>query len=155
VLTALDRFAVSHFRHERALKRSAGATVPVDDKLDVAATALAPDEVFDVAWARSVLEEALRRMREECDAAGRMDVWGVFEARVVAPMLDDAAAPPYDQLVARFGFASPGQASNALVTAKRMFVRAIRGVVGEYEVGDEGIDAEIAELRLLLSRSTR
>ena len=155
VLTALDHFVISHFRHQRARKRCGGAMLPADEELELAAPDSTPDEKFDMAWARHVLQESLRRMREECEGAGRRDVWGVFEARVVAPMLDDANAPPYDQLVAQFGFASPAQASNALVTAKRMFVRAIRGVVGEYELGDERIDAEIADLRSLLARATR
>jgi hypothetical protein len=92
-------------------------------------------------------------MRAECERSGRRDVWGVFEARIVAPMLDDAAPPPYDQLVARFALASPAQASNVLVTGKRMFVRALRGVIGEYELGEDHIDAEIADLRAVLART--
>jgi hypothetical protein len=82
-------------------------------------------------------------------------VWGIFDARVVTPMLEHSEPLSYEQLVARMGFTSPAQASNVLVTAKRMFIRIIRGVIGEYELGDEGIDAEIADLRLLLSGSQR
>jgi RNA polymerase sigma-70 factor (ECF subfamily) len=153
VLTALDRFVISHFRRRSAGKRFAGVTVAVDEELNAPASSAAPDEQFDIQWARDVLQESLRRMRAECERSGRRDVWGVFEARVVAPMLDDATAPAYDELVTRLGLTSPAQASNVLVTAKRMFVRSLRGVIGEYELGEEQIDAEIADLRSILARA--
>jgi len=37
-------------------------------------------DVFDVAWAREVIAETLRRMQAECEAAGRDDIWRVFRA---------------------------------------------------------------------------
>jgi RNA polymerase sigma-70 factor (ECF subfamily) len=152
ILTALDRFVVSEYRHQRARKRFAGATAEVDEELELAAPGAAPDVAFDVAWGRNVIQEALRRMHEECERTGRGDIWGVFESRLVSPLLGgDVAAPSYDALVERFGFASPIQASNVLITGKRMFIRVIRGVVGEYELGEDQIDAEIAALRGLLA----
>jgi hypothetical protein len=56
-------------------------------------------------------------------------------------------------VVVRFGFKSPTEASNALVTAKRMFVRALRSVVAEYATDEAGINGEIEELRAILSRA--
>jgi hypothetical protein len=56
--------------------------------------------------------------------------------------------------VEKFGFRSPTEASNALVTAKRMFVRALRAVVAEYARDENGIDREIEELRAILSRGS-
>ena len=91
-------------------------------------------------------------MQRECELTERPDVWGVFEARLLAPLLHDALAAPYEQLVERFGFASPAQASNVLMTAKRMFVRAVRATIGEYELEDEQIDEEIADLHRILAR---
>ena len=85
-------------------------------------------------------------------ASGRSAYWSVFDCRVVAPIFDGVEALPYDQVVERFGFRSPTEASNALVTAKRMFVRALRAVVAEYARDEDGIDREIEELRAILSR---
>ena len=43
-------------------------------------------------------------------------------------------------------------ASNVLITAKRTFVRVLRGLVGEYEQDETQIDAEIADLQKVLAR---
>jgi hypothetical protein len=45
------------------------------------------------------------------------------------------------------------QAANALVTAKRMFTRILRGVIGEYESDEEEIDSEIDDLHKILARN--
>lgn len=151
LLAALDRFAIDESRRQTAKKRSPeDAPLGIGERGDLIAAPPQPSDAFDVAWARSVLAEALKRMREECEAAGRADVWGVFQCRLLEPSLQGTAPVDYEELVARFGLQSPSQASNVLVTAKRMFARALRSVVGEYALGDEEIEAEIRELREVL-----
>jgi hypothetical protein len=81
-------------------------------------------------------------------------VWGVFESRLLAPILHRAEPADYEELVGRFGLASAAQASNVLITAKRMFARIIRAVVGEYALGDEEIETEIRELHTVLGRAS-
>jgi hypothetical protein len=82
-------------------------------------------------------------------------VWGVFEARLLGPLLHGAEPTDYEELVGRFGLASAAQASNVLMTGKRMFARIIRAVVGEYALGDEEIESEIRELYAVLGRGQR
>ena len=106
---------------------------------------------FDVAWAQEVLGETLRIMQRECRTCGRTDVWGVFEARLIGPILHDEQVVPYEQLVDRYNLATPRRASNALITGKRMFVRILRSVVGRYTPADE-IESEIQQLQELLAR---
>jgi hypothetical protein len=49
---------------------------------------------------------------------------------------------------------SPEQASNVLITAKRMFARALRSVVAKYaDAGD--VETEIRDLKSILARSGR
>jgi hypothetical protein len=55
-------------------------------------------------------------------------------------------APNYDELLNEFGFDSPAQASNALITVKRHFQRVLRQVVAEYADSEEQITEEIADL---------
>lgn len=110
------------------------------------------DQEFDIPWARQVLHESLRRMQAECRHGNRMEIWDIFESRILAPILEGAAALSYDQLVSRHHLESPAQASNLLITSKRMFERNLRTVVGEYASEDQ-IDTEIAELRETLSHS--
>jgi RNA polymerase sigma-70 factor (ECF subfamily) len=154
LLTALDRYVISDWRHRSAVKRGGrggeSLSTPKNQGLP-AATASAP-EVFDLAWARALLAEVLRRMRAECEESGTAYLWGVFESRVLVPTLEGAPPLPYNELVARFGFASPVQASNALITAKRTFARILRAVIAEYAGADE-FEAELRDLQQILARA--
>ena len=47
------------------------------------------------------------------------------------------------------------QAANLLVTAKRTFARVLQSVIAEYALGEEEIEAEIAELKSILAHSRR
>jgi len=95
----------------------------------------------------------LQRTQTECEATGRTNFWGLFEVRVVGPLLRGEPPPAYDELVARFGFQSPLQASNALTTAKRIFTRALHAVVAEYAESEEAVEEELRELRAILSHA--
>jgi RNA polymerase sigma-70 factor (ECF subfamily) len=153
LLTALDNYVISVIRRDSAKKRSPEhGFVSLEDSADQCGAVQPLPDPFDVAWAHEIVLEALRRVKAECTASGRSAYWSVFDSRVVAPIFDGAEALPYERVVARFGFRSPTEASNALVTAKRMFVRALRAVVAEYARDEEGIDREIEDLRAILSR---
>jgi RNA polymerase sigma-70 factor (ECF subfamily) len=151
LLAALDHFLIDQRRRQGAKKRSPGrgARLDLGDQEDQIPAAPASD-TFDRAWARGVLAEALERMRAECAASGRDDVWGVFEGRLLAPILRGSEPMDYEELVARFGLTSAAQASNVLMTAKRTFARTVRAVVGQYALGDEAIESEIRELHEVL-----
>jgi len=153
LLTALDRFVMNQIRNERAQKRAPSTkAVPFDERRSGLPEGQRPSQAFDVAWARSVISEALRQMRQDCETSGRTDLWGVFDCRVVGPTLEGAPPTDYAQLVRRFGFRSPTQASNALTTAKRMYVRALRSAVGEYAEDEQEIESEISELKEILAQ---
>jgi RNA polymerase sigma-70 factor (ECF subfamily) len=149
LLTALERYVLNRIRHDKAKKRCPAGKKELDAEELASPQSADP---FDEAWAREVIREALRRMEAECQANGRMDVWGVFHCRTLAPTLEGSDALPYAQVVQRFGFRSPIQASNALITAKRMYLRMLCSVVGEYCHSPEGIEAEIEDLKAILSR---
>jgi DNA-directed RNA polymerase specialized sigma24 family protein len=153
LLASAERHVIDVFREENAQKRSPGEgmILSIDQLPDIGGDPLG--DVFDTAWAREVLAEALRRVRRECETSGRAAFWGVFEARVVMPALDGEKPPGYETLVEKFGFESPMQASNALITAKRMFARALRSVVGEYAKDESEVDSEIQELRMVLAHA--
>ena len=152
LVTALDRFVIDEFHKATAAKR-APAEAPAS--LHAVAELQHPSrddvDLFDVEWAKQAVSLAVGRMRRECDAGGRADVWGVFEARVLNSAFDDAAPVPYEQLVSRFGFSSPEQAANVLTTAKRMFGRNLREVVAEYAEDDADAEDELRRLKRILS----
>ncbi len=151
--TALDNYAADVIRQETARKRAPQEmrSVLPDEPADPG-TSEEPSDSLDVAWARQVIQSALQLMEAECAASGRPDIWGVFESRILAA-LDGAEPLPYDQLVERFRLASPAQAMNILITAKRMYERNLRTVIAEYADDPSEVDLEIRDLAEILSRA--
>ena len=155
LLRSLHNFVIQQIRHEQAGKRSpAEPLVPIHDLQDneLAEIATQNAESFDIAWARGVLAETIQRMERHCQVADRKDVWGVFDCRILKPLFEETAPLAYEELVARFGLQSPAQASNLLITAKRMFGRFLRSVIAEYSADEAEIEAEIEELKAVLFR---
>ena len=149
VLTALDRYLVDRIRCEatgnRALQGNASSFA------QLAAPQSHPCDAFVLEWARQVVAQAVERLRAECAARNRPDLWALFRGRVLDCAMGAADPTPYERLMAEFGFVSAAAASNALVTAKRMFQRALRSVVTEYVDEPGQVDAEIADLRAALA----
>jgi RNA polymerase sigma-70 factor (ECF subfamily) len=153
LLRALNHYVIDQHREENAARRrpADGQLMAIDDQFDQAGDEPEPSAAFDREWARQVLAEAVSRMRAECDESKRPDIWGVFDGRVLQPCMHDAPAVAYENLQEQFRFASPAQASNVLMTAKRMFARHLRAVVGEYATAEEGqIEEELADLQRIL-----
>jgi hypothetical protein len=65
-------------------------------------------------------------------------------------MIDGEKPESYDTLVTRLGLESPSQASNLLVTAKRMFARHLRAVVAETVADPDQVEEELRELKMCL-----
>jgi len=156
VFMSLRRYVASHFREERAAKRhpSGGKVMPLDDETDAQGEDGISSEVFDVEWARGVLDEALRRTQAECTRSGQQRAWGMFDCRILKPLLHCEQTWPYEKLVERLGFGSPGEASNSLTTAKRIFDRMLRVVVREYADSEADIEGEIRYLADVLAKSS-
>jgi RNA polymerase sigma-70 factor (ECF subfamily) len=151
LITTLNRFHSNYRRSENARKRAPEHRVSLDGPIEAACADSRHADTFDVAWAREVLAEAVQTMRKHCVAIGRADLWRIFEARILLPTLEDAPPVSYSDLVAELHFSSPTQASNALVTAQRNFIRILRSIVGRYESDSVAIDDEINDLKRILS----
>ncbi|NQT11663.1 MAG: sigma-70 family RNA polymerase sigma factor [Planctomycetes bacterium] len=155
LLAALGHFVINQYRDQHAKKRAPRdrAVLSIKDHDGLGRSEASPSTAYEVAWARGVIGEALRRMQLECQESNRTDVWGIFEGRVLGPTLEGSEPVDYDTLIRRFGFQSPSQVSNVLVTAKRMYARVLRSVVGEYAQSSEEIESEINELKQILASS--
>ena len=156
LLVALQRFAIDRDRAERTRRRSPGRhrLEPLDEHHtnSLAAQDARPVEAFERAWANEVLHEVMRRMRRHCEDTDQSHLWAIFEARVLLPITEGATPPGHDELARRHRLPSAAHASNALGSAKRMFTRIFRDVVGEYANDDAEIDAELRDLWDVLSR---
>lgn len=150
LLTSLNNFIASQARHDNAQRRDQRKEISIEISDPLVDSSHGPARVFEIEWARALVSEAINRLRQECDSSGRADIWGVFEGRLLAASMG-IEPTSYNSIVQKFSLQSPIQASNLLTTAKRMYSRALRAVISEYEPNDERIDAEIAELRDILA----
>jgi RNA polymerase sigma-70 factor (ECF subfamily) len=137
VLTALNNFVASEWRAQAAVKRGPDRWVPADLE-GQPSDAAPPSEVFEAEWAHQVLGEVLERVRERCRQDGRADLAGVLECRLLAEQ-----PAPYDELVQRFGYQTPGQVSNAVRRARALYAQALHDVL-RLEARDE---ADVEELK--------
>jgi DNA-directed RNA polymerase specialized sigma24 family protein len=154
MLKVFSNFVRSRLREQQARKRR--PTSPDAERLEDLPELLSPEAApgasFDTRWACHVLSRTLERMRVECQCNGRQVLWDLLEARTFAPVFEGAAPLPYEELVVRFGLRSPSEASNLLVTAKRMFARLLREIVRETVSRDALVDEEMMELKRVLAR---
>jgi RNA polymerase sigma-70 factor (ECF subfamily) len=153
LLKTFKNFVISEIRRGQAQKRAPlqDQAVSLDETPDLAAVAAPFHQALDQEWARQVLALAVDRMRKECAQKCRPDLWEVFSCRVLEPALEQAPLPSYDELVRRFGFQSPSQASNLLITAKRMFRRALEDTVRDTVADESQIEEEIRDLKAILA----
>jgi len=153
LVTALDRYVISQKRASSAKRRSSGR--PMSDAEEMNNQPAPNGEAstaFDVAWARQLLHQTIAAMETECRSSGRADIWGVFEARILGPILEGRPPAGYEELIRRFALQSPTQAANTLVTAKRMFRRRLRAAVEAYAGTQAAVDEEIEDLWRILTR---
>ncbi len=153
LLKTFTNFVVSEIRKGRARKRAPDneQALNLDDVPDLAAADAPFHQTLDLEWARQIMALAINRMKKECAAKGRKDLWEVFSCRVLEPALEQAPLPSYESLVQRFGFESPTQASNLLITAKRMFRRALEETVRDTVADESQVDEEIRDLKAILA----
>jgi hypothetical protein len=152
ILKVFTNYVKSRLREEQAAKRRHDHpdAVRLDDLPELLADTPLLHEVFDVLWARQLLARAIDRVQEECRVKRREDLWLVLQDRVLGPAIDDVPPMPYDEFVKRFGLKSPSEASNLLITAKRMFIRILRETVRETVADEREVEAEIRELKRIL-----
>jgi hypothetical protein len=151
---ALERFLIDAQRRESAEQKH---LVPraAEEELLLEQVVGESGSAFDVEWAASALEEAVTRTYRYFSEREREDLWEVLRSRVVDPAADGTRPPSYQELADRLGYSTAAQAANALLTAKRTFVKILNEVL--LEQAGEGADVaeELAELRQILSRKAK
>jgi len=151
LLRALGNFLVSTFRHDNALCRRPERLLALD-ALQVEAEepgADTVDEVYEHDWAVHVLQAAEARMEGACREAGHPELVELLRCRYFRdpPM-------PYDELVARFGYRTPGQATHAVRRARGLFERALNGVLREEAANSAEVEELKRDLLNVLGRSS-
>ena len=150
---SLTNYIRDELRRQRCLKHGGGQKpLPLDDIIETVAASESGKDLFEAKWVQKVISSACDCMRVDCERSGRQHIWEVFRVRTLLPVFEGATPMNYDELVTKFKFESPAQATNALATAKRAFIRHLRSIVEEYESGPKDILAEIDVIQAYMKK---
>lgn len=154
LLKVFSNFVIGQLRERQAHKRrpSSPDAERLGDLPELPSGETPLSDELDVLWARQVLSQTIDRVKDECRSKDRQKLWQVLEARILGPVFHNYPVIPYDELVAKLGLRTPSEASNLLITAKRMFVRFLKEVVRETVANDREVEPEIQELYRILSK---
>lgn len=132
---SVDRSEIASRARERALAdslvggaRSAGDPAPGNT----------PDEVFDNAWARTVLDDMLARLRDELTAAGKELYWTIFREYCVEP----AEGVSYDSIAGRHGLGAD-DVRNYLRAVRQRSRALVREIVADYLLPGDDLEGEV------------
>ena len=100
LLKSLQNFLHNAADRNRTLKRGGGVQfvswdawmAEAPSHLSISARTLAPERLFDLRWAATVVEHALRRLREECEGKGRLRLFEALRDHLAAEHEDTSYA---------------------------------------------------------------
>ena len=144
--SSLNNYRFDHYRRIKIQPVSLDSHDPPDISRDA--------DLFDVVYVRSIVSQALRDVRAECERRNQLRHWDVFEERYIKPMMNDDQPTPFAELAAKYGFASETQVSNHVETIRRKFKRIFESHVKSM-VPVEEQDTELGHLLDSLAKARR
>jgi RNA polymerase sigma-70 factor (ECF subfamily) len=155
LLGALKRCLADEKMQRHTLKRGLGIQFISTNELDAeelhhlhADHEAAPDEILDARWAGVVLERALDRVRTECSAEGKAEV---FET--LYPFLAGTNPPVSYQEVAERMKLSLGAVTTLIYRLRRQFATAVRREIMQTVSAPYEVDDELRRLRSVFARA--
>jgi RNA polymerase sigma factor (sigma-70 family) len=157
LLTALQRFLRDQADKHQARKRGGDLRfVSWDDWMTEAPSHLSipetesdnwsPERVFDVRWAATIVERALRRLGDECEKHGRRRVFDVLSSCLTADRQDVSYAT-----FARILGIQETAVKNLVHRLRERYRALLREEVAETVSGENEIDDELRYLCAVLS----
>lgn len=160
LLKSLQNFLSHASEREQARKRGGGLQfVSWDDwmaeapsQLSISAQALdslPPERLFDLRWAATVVEQALRRLREECEAKGRLRLFETLSKHLTS----ERAETSYASLAASLGVAET-MVKKQLHNLRQRYRWLLREEVAHTVENPADVDDEIRHLCATLAAGT-
>ena len=160
LLRSLQNFLINAAEKTHALKRGGGVEfISWDDwmaeapsQLSLPAQALKslpPERLFDLAWATTVVEHALQRLREECESKDKL--W-LFQA-ISSHLTDERDEVSYARLSAELGIAETA-VKKQLHNMRQRYRSLLRDEVSQTVEDPADVDDEIRYLCALLATGT-
>jgi RNA polymerase sigma-70 factor (ECF subfamily) len=160
LLRSLQNFLINAASKTRASKRGGdvdfvawdGWNVETSSQLSIPAQALdllPPERLFDLSWATTVVEHALRHLREECESKGKL--W-LFQA-LTPHLTDERDEVSYSKLSAEMGIAETA-VKKQLYHMRQRYRSLLRAEVGQTVDNPADVDDEIRYLCATLATGT-
>ena len=157
LLRSLQHFLGHAAERRRARKRGGELTfVPWDEwmaqgtsQISISSQALdsmAPERIFDLRWAMAVVEHSLRRLREECEARGRLRLFDALSKHLVSER-DEIS---YASLASELSIAET-MVKKQLHNLRRRYRWLLRDEVTQTVANPEDVDDEIRHLCAVLA----
>lgn len=108
------------------------------------------DAVFDLSWAAAIAEEALRRLRVECESKGRRRVYAVLHPHLTSERSETC----YEELSRTLGVPEPS-VKRLLHHFRTRYRALLREEIGKTVESEADIDDEIRYLCTILSAEPR
>jgi RNA polymerase sigma factor (sigma-70 family) len=160
LLRSLQNFLINAAEKTHARKRGGGvefiswddwmAEAPSQLSIPVQALeSLPPERLFDLAWATTVVEHALQRLREECESKGKL--W-LFQA-LSSHLTDERDEVSYAKLSAELGMAETA-VKKQLHNMRQRYRSLLRDEVSQTVEDPADVDDEIRYLCASLATGT-
>jgi RNA polymerase sigma-70 factor (ECF subfamily) len=150
---ALRRFLANEWDRARRLKRGGGIQ-PLTLELACAEeryqtetpNTIAPDRLYELRWARALLDQALSRLRTAYVSAGKTEEFEQLKGALAA----ERGSIDYHQFAQALNL-NEGAARVAVHRLRKQFRKIFRATVAETVAGPEEVDAELRYLAKLLA----
>jgi RNA polymerase sigma-70 factor (ECF subfamily) len=160
LLKSLQNFLINVAEKTHARKRGGGVEfVSWDDwmaeapsQLSISAQALdslPPERLFDLRWAVTVVEQALRRLREECERKGRRRLFHVLSSHLT----EERDQASYANLSTALGIAESA-VKKQLHTMRQRYRSLLRDEVAHTVENPDDVEDEIRYLCAVLAAGT-
>ena len=150
LLTALKRFLANEWDYAQARKRGGGEafiSLDVTESVSLAdMNAPTAEALFERRWALTVFESALRRLRAEYEAAGRLAHYELLKPQLTA----ERGAIDYESLAAALSM-EPASARSAVHRLRKRFREAFQEEVAETVADPSDVEDEMLALIAALS----
>jgi RNA polymerase sigma-70 factor (ECF subfamily) len=157
LLKSLKNFLVDAAEKRRAEKRGGKINfVSWDDWMAEAPSqlsipvrtleSLSPERVFDLRWAATVVERALRRLREECESRGRRRLFDLINSYLIA----DRADVSYSNIAKKLAVTET-EVKRLLHRMRQRYRELLRDEVAQTVERPADVDEEIRYLCLVLA----
>lgn len=150
--TALYNFVTDSGRSRRPDSSAMPSTLSVGPgEIEPQDAGRDPTLGFDLIWARQTLTLCLARTRAHYQRSDMLAHWEAFERRLIAPAADNQKPPSFKTLAVELGFESPSQASNAVISGRRYFLKQLEAELLSQAGSKTTIKEELAELMKIFS----